>query len=77
MVPPLDSNFKYNDEGPLRSWKVEQSFDTATECREMKLFGWKHAKDQHDASLTDEYMKALVSRPTIPASRENKNTPQR
>ena len=57
MVPPLGSDFKYNDDAPLRLWKIDQSFDTAAQCREMKVWGWNQAKAQHNSSLTDEYMK--------------------
>src|SRR5258708_29897532 len=58
MVPPLGDGLKHNDNAPLRLWKIEESFDTAAECREMKITGWKQAKNQHSASLSDEYMKA-------------------
>jgi hypothetical protein len=70
MVPPLGEDWKHNDDAPLRSWKISESFDTAAECREMKISGWRDAKRRHDVASIDEYMKVACIETVDPRLKE-------
>jgi hypothetical protein len=46
MEPPFAPDSLHLDTGaPLRTWTVSHAFDTARQCEEYHVYGWKHAKD--------------------------------